>query len=245
MRFRIRFQPDRELILPLNYQQIIQGLIYRVMADREFATFLHEQGFHYEKRAFRLFTFSRLQGNYRIDKVQKKIVFNGEIVLRISSIVPKFIQELGRSLLQQGEVLLDGQSVPIKEISYEPLPVLGAPCKINMISPITIYSTYDSHDGRKITQFFDPDDAVFPHLIADNMRKKFEAYYERPAPGELSIRPLQVGKRDKIVTSFKGFMITGWNGIYELRGDPEMLQFAYAVGIGGRNSQGFGMFELV
>jgi hypothetical protein len=45
-------------------------------------------------------------------------------------------------------------------------------------------------------------------------------------------RSLQVVKRDKIVTNYKGFMISGWNGIYKLGGDPEILQFAYGVDIG-------------
>ena len=52
-------------------------------------------------------------------------------------------------------------------------------------------------------------------------------------------------KKDKYVTKYNDFYITGWQGIYELSGKREYLEFLYYVGIGERNSQGFGMFEII
>ncbi|MCX8003289.1 MAG: CRISPR-associated endoribonuclease Cas6, partial [Anoxybacillus mongoliensis] len=100
-------------------------------------------------------------------------------------------------------------------------------------------------DGKKKTQFFDPSDEVFPHLVERNFHNKYEAYYGIPPSDRLLIEPVDVRKNDRIVTSFKGFYITAWKGRYKLISSPEHLTFLYRVGIGGRNSQGFGMFRIV
>ena len=47
------------------------------------------------------------------------------------------------------------------------------------------------------------------------------------------------------MTKFKGqTIIAGWKGIYRLVASEQLLNFLYQTGIGDRNSQGFGMFEL-
>ena len=43
---------------------------------------------------------------------------------------------------------------------------------------------------------------------------------------------------------YKGSYIKAYSGIYELYGSDELKQFAYDVGFGERNCQGFGMFEI-
>lgn len=40
-------------------------------------------------------------------------------------------------------------------------------------------------------------------------------------------------------------LIKGWVGRYKLSGDKELLKFALNTGLGGRNTQGFGMIEIV
>jgi CRISPR-associated endoribonuclease Cas6 len=229
----------------MNYQQIIQGFLYRVMEDREFGYFLHEEGYHHGKRVFKLFTYSRLSGDFRTDSAKKTITFHGEIRLQIGSVIPKFIQEIGKSLLKAQTLQWNGQNVEIVEIGYREPEIHDSVCKIRMISPITVYSTYESEEGKKTTQYFDPDDPAFAHLIRENLRKKYEAYYGRTMDGTFAIRALQVKPSDKVITRFKDFLISAWNGIYEITGTPEILRFAYGTGLGGRNSQGFGMFDII
>ncbi len=247
MRFMIKFKADQVLRLPLAYQQILQGFIYRTMRDKAFSHFVHEVGYSADgKRSFKLFTYSRLEGSYAIDRQAKKIVFDqGAIEWQVSSVVPQFIQELGQSLLTAETLNLNGQPIRVEEVRYTQPQVKQERCLVRMLSPLTIHRTYEEEGGKKITQFFNPQDAVFSHFIKENLKKKYESYHGRKAEGDFMIQPLQVGRKDKLVTSFKGFMITGWNGRYELSGAPELLDFALKVGVGDRNSQGFGMFEVV
>ena len=55
-----------ELVLPLHYHSLLQGLVYNLMAGSEVAEFLHDQGFRRGARRYKLFTFSRLEGSYEI-----------------------------------------------------------------------------------------------------------------------------------------------------------------------------------
>lgn len=245
MRLKVRFSSKLPVRLTFGYQQILQGLIYTTLQDREFSQFLHESGFTVGNRSFKLFTFSRLEGNYTIDHKAKEIVFYDEFIWRISSVIPQFIQDLGQSLLTSNVLHLNGQAIHVEELSYSTPTISQDTCLINMLSPITIHSTYENEDGQKITQYFDPEDAVFSHLIKENIKKKYEAFCGERHKGEFIIRPVKVNAKDKVVTRFKGFVISGWHGQYELRGSSELIDFAYKVGIGSRSSQGFGMFDVV
>ncbi|WP_165895077.1 hypothetical protein [Tepidibacillus fermentans] len=85
--------------MPIHYQQILQGLIYRKLLSKELSEFLHNQGFFYHKRSFKLFTFSRLFGTHIFDHRTKRMIFTDDIYWQVSSVNPEFIQELGQRLL--------------------------------------------------------------------------------------------------------------------------------------------------
>ena len=51
-------------------------------------------------------------------------------------------------------------------------------------------------------------------------------------------------EKDKYLTKYKGFFINGWKGIYQLSGERKYLDFLYQTGLGAKNSQGFGMFDV-
>lgn len=246
MRLYIKMRPAAgKLILPVYYQEILQGFIYHTLQNKQFASFLHNKGYQYGKRSYKLFSFSRLDGILKFNRESKTISFENEVILQVSSILDRFIKDLGQSLLTLPSMHLNGQQVIIEEVRCSKPPVLASQHIVRTLSPITIYSTYEKQDGRKITQFFSPYDIAFSHLIEENLKKKYEAFYGTKADGEFHIRPVKVGRKDKVVTRFKDFVINAWLGQYEISGSPELLQFAYEVSIGGRNSQGFGMIELV
>jgi CRISPR-associated endoribonuclease Cas6 len=112
---------------------------------------------------------------------------------------------------------------------------------IRMNSPICAYQT-DSLTGR--TYFCHPEDDTFEELINVNFRHKYEACYGVKPAGEIGIIPVHLGSRDKYVTKYKNFYITAWKGDYLLVGERKYLDFLYQTGVGSKNSQGFGMFDI-
>jgi CRISPR-associated endoribonuclease Cas6 len=54
-----------------------------------------------------------------------------------------------------------------------------------------------------------------------------------------------VGKQDLRVLEYRGTVIKGWTGLYELDLPEPFFLLAYDSGLGSKNSQGFGMVEVV
>ena len=248
MRIKVVLAPvNGTLVLPLHYQSILQGVIYHSLnRDKDFQAFLHDEGYEYEKRQFKLFTFSRLFGRKNIHLHNRTIEFHGPVTWYIGSVLPEFIQYLGQRFLFDDEVMFGSQKMETIDLYYEKESSIEESCiRIKMISPITVYSTYQKEDGKRITHYFRPEDLLFSHLVSQNSVKKYEAYYDGKAEKKVNIRPIRVKESDKVVTRFKQTLITAWSGEYELSASPDMLRFLYSVGLGAKNSQGFGMFQVL
>lgn len=247
MQLHIQFKLVEPLVVPMNYQEMLQGFIYNIIEDEEFSRFLHEEGYAPlgKNRKFKLFVFSRLMGQSVIDTKRKTITFRERVSWRVSSCLARFIKEFGQSLLMRESLNFNGVPIHIEELHYKNRIVSQPSCTVRMLSPVTIHSTYESSQGKKTTQYFSPYDPAFAHLIQENVANKYAALYQKPMEGQFKIKPVRVSQRDKVITKFKGFVIEAWNGTYELIGDPEMLTFACTAGLGSRGSYGFGYPEII
>lgn len=227
----------------MNYQHLLQAFVYSVLPQQE-ASYLHDQGYQYNNRTYKLFCFSRIRAKKTIyENRTKKIAFYEQITISISSILPELIEKTTNNLLLAEELHLNGERLKLDTIQFDKNEVSTSILKLNALSPITAYSTYEKRDGSKITHYFSPHDQVFEHLIQENFARKYEAYTGKSLDNEkelLSIRPLRVTAADKVVTKYKNIWITGWTGIYEMKAKPEYLSFLLNTGIGSRNSSGFG-----
>lgn len=87
---------EQPLSLPLNYNHIVQSIIYRAIGTMpDYADFLHNEGYSLEKRQYKMFQFSQLSGDYYIQN--KQIIFKSYIVFEIRSPEPLLIRLLGES----------------------------------------------------------------------------------------------------------------------------------------------------
>lgn len=236
------FNAEREFLLPLSYHEILQGFIYKNL-EKGLAERIHQIGFPFEKRHFKLFTFSRLMGKARVNKGQ--ISFSSPFKLVISSPLKDLLQSLAENLLKSQEVRLGDNKLFLESISVNFAPKMGEAVSIKMLSPVTVYSTLITPEGRKKTYYYNPKEKEFAELIRQNIIKKYIAFYGRsPSSQDFDIEPLRVRREDEKLITYKGFIIKGWMGRYRLCGAQELLQFAYDAGLGAKNSQGFGCFEV-
>ncbi|GLI53636.1 CRISPR-associated endoribonuclease Cas6 [Thermodesulfovibrio yellowstonii] len=242
MRLILTLNSKKEIILPLYYNEILQGFIYKNI-EKSIAEEIHNRGFLFEKRNFKLFTFSRLIGKTKIEKSFFKIFTPSKLI--ISSPYNEMLQSLAENLIKWHELKLGDNTLYIESISIHYTPEIKETVFIRMLSPITIYSTLNTPDGRKKTYYYNPKEKEFSELIRENIIKKYIAFYRKtPLSKEFTIEPLKVTREDEKIVSYKGFIIKGWMGKYRLNGSKELLQLAYDGGIGAKNSQGFGCFEV-
>ncbi len=248
MRIKFTFEADEgKVILPINYNRALQSFIYRNITP-ELSNFLHNKGFKFDKRSFKLFTFSRILGKeYRILKDKKMIEFKTPISFYLSTIYPPVAEEFTSSIIKLNEVVLWKNRLYVSSIEVFTKKFNKEKILIKMLSPITIYSTLKKPDGKKKTYYYSPFEKEFSELIEKNIIKKYISYYrEEPSEVKFRIKPLKVSeKRNLITTFYKGTVIKGWTGIYEIEGGKELIEFSYSTGIGAKNSQGFGMWEEI
>jgi len=245
MRIKIIFEkPNGKIVLPIDYNKIIMGFIYKNI-DEDLAKFLHEQGFHYEKRQFKLFTFSRIFGEFRIKSKEQVIEFSQKAYLFISSPLQNFLQQFAEHLVKKGEMKIGRNKIFISEISVSPTPEFSPPITIKMLSPMVVYSTFTKKDGEKKTYYYTPAEREFRDLIKENLRKKYTALNKKNIDFDFSIEPVRMDKRNEKVIIYKNTVIKGWMGKYKVDAPDEILKLGYDTGFGSKNSQGFGMWTYI
>ncbi len=233
--------------LPVHYAGLVQGLLYRVMENPALKSYLHERGFAYENRRFKLFTFSRLMsGAVRYDRDTGSLLLNPPIYLVICSPVSFILQEIGTGLLRRGRLRLGPARLEVREMYTAAPRVTQNTIRVRMLSPLVVYSTLPTANGRKFTYYYSPFEPRFSELVRENLAKKYALVHGRPAFADgFAIRPVGVTEKDHKITRYKDTIIKGWMGKYELSGDPDLLQVALDAGLGSKNSQGHGCCALV
>lgn len=240
MKLIIELGAESSLEMAVQYNHLVQGMIYNSL-DPGFASFLHDQGYEGGGRTFKLFTFSRLLGKFRIN--EGRIGFEPPVKLVVASPMEQFCRSLLNGLLTKNEVELGQAVVKVESVKVEKPVVAEESLKLKLLSPAVAYSTLFRGDGSKYTCYYQPGDAEFTRIAAENLRKKYRALFNREAPeGEVKIKPL--GQPKLHVMEYKGNVIKGYSGTLAVSGPPELLQVAVDAGLGSKNSMGFGCVEI-
>ena len=244
MHLIISLRPSNEVLrLSLHYNRLVQAAIYTNLGS-DLAEFLHGRGFTAGRRRFKLFTFSRLMGEYRLDKSNKEIIFIKELKLVVSSPLLQFCTSLLNHLLTRGVIYLGEEIAEVTGINVENPKVMTEEAEIHLLSPVVVYSTLLKPEGGKYTCYFQPGEGEFTRLIESNLRKKYEAFYQRQSPvGEIKIRV--IGRPQFNLIMYKDTPIKGYTCRLKLTGPPDLLQMGVDAGLGSKGSQGFGCVEVV
>lgn len=245
MRLKISLVSKDKVVLAIGYNHSIQAVIYK-MLDSASAEWLHKNGFKYEKRSFRHFTFSSIleRGEYR--KNEKIFIFPESISFLVSSPIEWLLEQVVQNTITSEVVKLGQNQLKVK--SVEVLPeheIKEEKIRINSLTPVEVHSTFENHFGSKKTYYYAPTEREFSDLVNANLKKKWSAFYDRECQYNVKIYPVRMEYLKKSIQKFKGIVIQGWKGHFWLEGEPEFLMFALACGIGSRNSAGCGMIEVV
>ncbi len=246
MRLKLTFIPSsNQLCLPVHYNYLVQGMIYSNL-EKSLANWLHNKGFKYLKRNFKLFTFSKIFGKYKIK--DKNIIFYDKVWLKIASPYIKILESFAEHVVKKSHIRIGEQNCYLESVEIETKKEFHNKLTIKTISPITIYSTVITAEEKKKTYYYNPFEPEFSSLIIKNLVKKRIALEKSnfDIPENSYIRPLKVHpKKNFHIIFFKETVIKAWSGIYELSLPEPYITLAYYSGLGSKNSQGFGMWEVV
>ena len=242
MQIELCWDAGNGMRLPISYHHIIQGMIYHNLSFSQendaYGDFLHDEGYIWGERQFRQFTYGQIKGKYTLENGW--ITFRDKVRLEIRSPEPLMILTLADNIDCSGIRLQQEQYKP--DIFLSDQTVEADSIRVRMLSPICLYRT---DPATKHTYYIDPWSPDFKSMANENMIRKYLAFYKVPPVTNVSVTPLRVSEKSKYITKYKGFIVCGWFGEYELRGERKYLDYLYQAGIGAKNSQGFGMFEVL
>jgi len=243
VRLSLRLQPERDSErLPIHYNEYIQGLIYTHL-DVHLAQALHDAGVSDGKRRLKLFTFSRLLGPCRVRGGWLEP--RGALRLVVASPMIPFLESFALHVVTDGTMRLGPARFAVEAVEVEFQPPYRTPVILRALSPIVVYSTLLTADGRKKTYYYAPTEPEFERLVLGNLRRKVRAWSGEDLPEDgASFRPYRVAARDQHIVLYKGTVIKGWTGLYELRAPEPYFRMALDAGLGAKNSQGFGCVEV-
>ena len=233
------------LILPLHYNHLVQAALLNTIPDEGYKQFMHDEGYYYEKRSYKLFTFSKIRGCYKVLKETKQLKWQGNIELIISSSQKKFIEELAKGIETQG-IQLGKNRLRADRLEIIKEEIQTGHLKVKSLSPVVAYSTIQVED-KKRTQYYSPQEEAFSNILRENILKKYKALYgeENLMDDSFEVIPIATEDYKKSVVYYKNFIINGYNGSFVLIGNPRLIQLAIEAGLGGKNAQGFGCIEAI
>jgi len=236
---------DKTIELPTGFSRYIQAIVYNFL-DRVSAEWLHTKGFQFEKRSFKLFTFSSIHEKPKFIRDKKLFIFPKEISFTISSPVNWLMKQVAQNIVISEKVKIGDNITTVSSIvTIEDTKITQKKIRIKTINPIEVHSTLLKADGTKKTYYYSPAENEFNDLINKNMKKKWTALYQEDCPYNLRISPVRLNLCKELIRTFKGIIIKGWTGHFWIEGESAFLEFGLMTGLGSRNSQGFGMVEMM
>ena len=250
MRIKVRLAArEVPFALPLNYNHHVAALIYRTLArsSKDYARFLHDEGYRQGTKRFKLFTFSQLMLQKRRIADDKLIGESPFVELFISSPVDQFVEHLAAGLLSRSRVELAGVPFEIESIEALPPPQFSEEMRFTCLSPL-VASTMVERDGRLQQHYYRYDDPRLPASLGENLREKLRLLTgQEPPPGEFALEfdrdYLEQHRVEKLI-DYKGTKIKGILAPFTVSGPVELLQIGYEAGFGEKGSMGFGMVAV-
>ncbi len=250
MRIQILADVRNSITIPINYNHLLVGAIYRFLAESnpEYATFLHDQGYHADKKRFKLFTFSQLMAERR-RILGTEIQFGSTLTWFVSSPVEQFLSHFADTLLTQGRLAIGQHHLKIRDVKVPRVPRFHTEMEFRCFSPI-VMSAIRENNGQPRTHYCLPDDPELSELIRQNLLRKHQAIHGRaPQNDTLSFRfddryiHRKQGRVTRLV-DFKGIKVRGTLCPFHVSGSVALIQVGYECGFGDKNSAGFGMAEV-
>ncbi|HJJ01865.1 MAG TPA: CRISPR-associated endoribonuclease Cas6 [Methanobrevibacter smithii] len=241
MRLEIILKGKNNFKVPFNYNHILSAIIYNKIADLNFANELHSS------KSFKFFTFSQIYIPKRRIVKDGIISKDGVISFYISSPNDFLIKSLVDGFLEDLEISFQNQKLTIQKIEALKTPEFSSKSEFKTLAPI-IVRTKKEIDGELKIWDLAPSDKFFKSLENNLIKKYIKFNNLTKTDKKINIYSDMNFVKRKRISINKGNATTHHRAYMMdliLEGDLNLIEFAYDVGIGEKNSMGFGMVKLL
>ncbi|MCC5943855.1 MAG: CRISPR-associated endoribonuclease Cas6 [Bernardetiaceae bacterium] len=256
---KLRINQSDEAIIPINYQYELSSWIYRTMAtaNGEFSDFLHDHGYDFAGKRFKLFTFANLYIHQRHIERDRLHIHSPVVSFKIHFCMPPIAEHFIIGLFQAQEFNLGDRYSQAafkvetvetcKPPEYQPRMIF----KTN--SPIVL--TYSNEEGKDVYLSPITDSEIYETILFRNLKDKYKAsqkidvlpaeLLDAPCHFELLSSPSDV--RSRLVTlkahTPQQTKVRGFQYRFALTAPQPLLEIALLAGVGRYNAMGFGAVE--
>ena len=262
LRLRLSLKVDsRENILPLNYQYPVSAWIYQriARANPEFANWIHNTGYRFNSKNFKLFTFSNFHVPRRNVQGDRLHILSPQVYLNLSFYVEKAVESFIIGLFQNQEFEIGDRiskaRFQVTRIESLPEPSFISPMEFQCLSPICV-SRSTIRKGKKMPEYLAPTHTEYERIFFDNLvfkyialRRELESRDEFVHTEEGDFRfELLSEPRSRLITIKTGqpdqTRVRGYFYTFRIFAPPELMRIGYYAGFGEKNSLGFGYVEV-
>lgn len=257
MRFLLRLYSN-DSVLPINYQYPLSAAIYKIldMADKEYAQFLHENGYG---KGFKLFCFSGFQERLKAQG-DRLLFFNNTVSFHISFHLPEASQNFikGLFLLQKIDIADKKTKTTFTIQSVEALTPVFRNRRENEIITLDVQAASPIVAGVKNEKgnydFLSPDDKRFTESLIHNWKEKIKSVYPAVHPEaivlSIEIIPKTTPPKSRLITikadttaetKIRGYFNFGMR----ILGEKRFVELLYNSGLGLYNAMGMGSMKAL
>ncbi|MBA3648786.1 MAG: CRISPR-associated endoribonuclease Cas6 [Chitinophagales bacterium] len=257
MRIRLSFQVPPQSVLPVNYQYAVSAWIYKCLfhGDPAFSQWLHEQGYSYQGKRFKLFTFSQLKCSFTMEGDRMALnAPNAELL--ISFLIDEQVAHFVTGCFRNQECMIGDRvshvSFTIAAIEVLPAPAFSDTMRYRLLSPLCITRSR-IHEGGEGYEFLSPDHVYYKNFLVQNLIHKHHSVYavagssEDFLPEQCTLKVLS-SPRSRLIRikdhTEAATNIRGWMFDFELKAPVELQRVGYYAGFGEKNAMGMGLGEV-
>jgi len=256
VRIKVTFSDMAGKSFPFDYHSILSAVIYNIIntTDSDFARWLHDHGYG-EKRKYKFFNFSPVTtkpGELEVDRKNRVVIFKTDTAYMYIS-TPK--EELAISLINSLSVVkmikVRGEWYKIDSVTAISPPSFENSAIFKAISPIVLTRPVVDESGKFLPpEYIRPWDKDINHALKKNAISKYREFGcdidEANVEFHVDEKYIKKKGQDRVICArrYKKEKIIGFKVPVKVEAPPEFLHFIYDIGLGVKNSQGFGMIEL-
>ena len=250
MRLQLTLNHPPNQVLPINYQYLISSWIYHTLgnANATYANQLHEHGYDFGGKHYKLFTFSALRPKwFDLNKKQRTFTLaKSPTTLELSFHVDEAVQHFVMGLFKDQKFQLTSgrfrADFEVGGIEMLPSPTFEKTMRFRLQTPLCISR---NEEGKQYAQYLSPEDDGYVELLLQNLLRKQQALIPQLVGDTSDALELDFPYAFKILSkpfsklfTIKGTDIRGYLFDFELTATEELLEVGYFGGMGEKNSSG-------
>ena len=103
----------QKLTLPINYNTMLQGLVYSLLSsNEELSAAVHDQGIMVNNRKYKLFCFTRLKGKSQMDE-NRQITYTSDVSFEVRSAADVIIDTIAERLAENAIIRIGNNIIVI------------------------------------------------------------------------------------------------------------------------------------